>query len=56
MARVRKNFVFSQNTGDNLKELVKMGIVKNETEAVDMSVEHFLTEKKMAKKFEGASS
>lgn len=43
---VRKGFRFSQATSDNLKELVEMGVVRNETEAIDLAVEHFLTEKK----------
>ncbi len=42
----QKEFRFCQTTIDNLKELVELGIVRNETEAIDLSLMHFLTEQK----------
>lgn len=47
----QKAFRFCQVTVDNIKELVELGIVRNETEAIDMSVMHFLTERKTEARF-----
>ncbi len=48
---VQKAFRFSRTTANNLKELVDLGIVRNETEAVDLAIMHFLTEKKTESRF-----
>lgn len=49
MVEIRKGFKFCQATVNNLKELVSLGIVRNETEAIDLSVQHFLSEHKTRK-------
>ncbi len=56
MVEIRKGFKFCQATVNNLKELVSLGIVRNETEAIDLSVQHFLSEQKTKIQMSGAQS
>jgi hypothetical protein len=46
MIEKREGFRFSQRTIDNLKALLDMGLVRNKTEAIDIALEHLVTEEK----------
>ncbi len=42
-ASVRRNYAFSQRTIENLKWLIDHRIYRNETEAIDLSIERMRT-------------
>ncbi len=42
-ASVRRNYAFSQRTIENLKWLIDHRIYRNETEAIDLAIEHMRT-------------
>ncbi len=52
----QKAFRFSRATCDNLHELVTLGIVRNETEAIDLAIMHFLVEKKTEARFKNINT
>lgn len=44
MKETRKGYRFSGRTIENLEFLIKTGVVRNETEAIDLALEHLATE------------
>ena len=42
-ASVRRNYAFSHRTIENLKWLIDHRIYRNETEAIDLAIEHMRT-------------
>lgn len=51
----QKGFRFSKRTIDNLRAMIDdLGVVRNETEAVDLALEHMVTELKTQRSMEAA--
>ena len=46
MAEKREGFRFSERTTNNLSALIEMGLARNKTEAVDIALEHIVTEER----------
>lgn len=42
----RENFKFNMRTINNIAELVEMGLARNKTEAIDIALEHIVTEER----------
>lgn len=47
----REGFIFSTRTINNLKALIDMGLARNKTEAIDIALEHIVTEEKTKQTF-----
>lgn len=42
----REGFRFSNRTINNLRAIIEMGLARNKTEAIDIALEHLVTEEK----------
>jgi hypothetical protein len=48
----RKGYRFSRRTIDNLDYLIKIGVVRNETEAIDLAIEALASEYRTREKLQ----